>query len=151
MCSTKCVKTARIGNSYEITKKTGAETAEIEKKEVILQKKYGSHERCLRENAYLCAHNLVYMETITINSTTYNYAKEYAKSQNLSVDKWIVKLINTFLQDSSKKKRFKMLPVEELAPELQEIMRMPIVGSIDADDISAEEERKSYYKEKYSL
>lgn len=39
----------------------------------------------------------------------------------------------------------------ELSPEIQEIMRMPIVGSIDADDINAEKERMSYYKEKYSL
>ena len=91
------------------------------------------------------------METITINTATYNYAKEYAKSQNLSVDEWVVKLINGFLQESSKKKRFKMLPADELSPELQEIMRMPIVGSIDADDINAEKERMSYYKEKYSL
>lgn len=94
---------------------------------------------------------LIYMETITINSTTYNYAKEYAKSQNLSVDEWIVKLINSFVQESTKKKRFKMLPVEKLSPELQEIMRMPIKGSIDVDDLNAEKERMSYYKEKYSL
>ena len=91
------------------------------------------------------------METITINSATYNYAKEYAKSQNLSVDEWIVKLINSFVQETPKRKRFKMLPVEELSPELQEIMRMPIEGSINADDINAEEERMSYYKEKYLL
>ena len=39
----------------------------------------------------------------------------------------------------------------ELSPKIQEIMRMPIVGSIDADDINAEKERMSYYKEKYSL
>jgi hypothetical protein len=44
-----------------------------------------------------------------------------------------------------------MLPVEELSPELQEIMRMPIEGSIDVDDLNAEKERMSYYKEKYSL
>ena len=86
---------------------------------------------------------LKYMETITINTATYNYAKKYAKIQNLSVDEWIVKLINSFAQESSKKKRFKMLPIEELSPELQEIMRMPIVGSIDADDINAEKERMS--------
>ena len=91
------------------------------------------------------------METITISTATYNNAKEYAKSQNLSVDEWIVKLLNSFLHDNSKKKRFKMLPVEELDPELQEIMKMPIVGSIGTDDINAEEERMSYYKEKYSL
>ena len=83
------------------------------------------------------------METITISTATYNNVKEYAKSQNLSVDEWIVKLINSFAQESSKKKRFKMLPIEELSPELQEIRRMPIVGSIDADDINAEKERMS--------
>ena len=42
---------------------------------------------------------LMYMETITINTATYNYAKEYAKSQNLSVDEWIVQLINSFMQN----------------------------------------------------
>ena len=31
------------------------------------------------------------METITISTATYNNVKEYAKSQNLSVDEWIVK------------------------------------------------------------
>jgi len=91
------------------------------------------------------------METIAISTAAYNYAKEYAKSQNLSVDDWVVKLINRYIEESSRKKRFKMLPVEELAPELQEIMKMPIAGTIDADDINAEKERMLYYKEKYLL
>ena len=89
------------------------------------------------------------MATITLNATAYNDAMKYAKTQNISVDEFVVSLITNYVQ--SKKKKFSLQPIEELAPELQEILNMPINGQIDADDINGEKARMEYYKEKYEL
>ena len=89
------------------------------------------------------------MATITLNATAYNDAMKYAKTQNISVDEFVVSLITNYVQ--SKKKKFSLQPIEELAPELQEILNMPINGKIDADDINGEKARMEYYKEKYEL
>lgn len=89
------------------------------------------------------------MATITLNATAYNDAMKYAKTQNISVDEFVVSLITNYVQ--SKKKKFSLQPIEELAPELQEILNMPINGQIDADDINVEKARMEYYKEKYEI
>lgn len=70
-------------------------------------------------------------------------------SHNLSVDEFVVKLIYSFLHSQPKKKRFKMLPLEELSPEIQDIMSIPMIGKIDANDVNADEARAECYKEKY--
>ena len=44
-----------------------------------------------------------------------------------------------------------MLPVEQLAPEVQEILNMPRTVEIDADDLNGEKARMEYYQEKYGL
>ncbi|MBQ8159070.1 MAG: hypothetical protein IJ081_08680 [Prevotella sp.] len=91
------------------------------------------------------------MATITLSPAAYNNAKLYAEKQNLSVDEFVVMLINKFSAAKDKKKKFHMLPIEKLDQELQDILNMPRNGEIDANDINGEEARMEYYKEKYML
>ena len=88
------------------------------------------------------------MATVTLSTSAYNDAQRYAKIQNLSVDEFIVSLINKFAS-TKKAKKFNVEPIENLAPELQEILDMPRIGHID--DINGEDARMEYYKEKYEL
>ena len=44
-----------------------------------------------------------------------------------------------------------MQPIEKLPPEIQNILNMPIVGQLDADDINGDKASMEYYKEKYGL
>lgn len=76
------------------------------------------------------------MATITLSNAAYNDAKQYAETQNLSVDEFIVSLINKFGHTKAKKKKkkkFKVQPIEKLAPEVQEILNLPIKGTIDPE------------------
>lgn len=91
------------------------------------------------------------MATITLNNAVYNDVIEYAESQNLSVDEFIAALINRFALTRKKRKKFQIKPIEELAPELQDILSMPRTGHIDEDDINGDQARMEYYKEKYNL
>lgn len=91
------------------------------------------------------------MATITLSSAAYNDAKQFAETQNLSVDEFIVSLINKFALSRQGKKKFKMQPIEMLSPEIQDILSMPIIGQLDADDINGDKARMEYYKEKYGL
>ena len=91
------------------------------------------------------------MATITLSSAAYNDAKQLAETQNLSVDEFIVSLINKFALSRQGKKKFKILPIEKLSPEIQDILSMPIIGQLDADDINGDKARMEYYKEKYEL
>ena len=91
------------------------------------------------------------MATITISSAAYNDAKQLAETQNLSVDEFIVFLINKFALSRQGKKKFKIQPIEKLSPEIQDILSMPIIGQLDADDINGDKARMEYYKEKYEL
>ena len=91
------------------------------------------------------------MTTITLSNDAYNDAKLYAEKQNLSVDEFIVSLINKFARSKGNKKKFKMLDLEELEPEIKDILNMERTGSLDANDINGEEVRIEYYKEKYML
>ena len=91
------------------------------------------------------------MTTITLSNDAYNDAKLYAEKQNLSVDEFIVSLINKFARSKGNKKKFKMLDLEELEPEIKDILNMERTGSLDANDINGEETRIEYYKEKYML
>ena len=89
------------------------------------------------------------MATITLSSAAYNDAKQLAETQNLSVDEFIVSLINKFALSRQGKKKFKIQPIEKLSPEIQDILSMPIIGQLDADDINGDKARMEYYKEKY--
>ena len=91
------------------------------------------------------------MATITLSSAAYNDAKQLAETQNLSVDEFIVSLINKFALSRQGKKKFKIQPMEKLSPEIQDILSMPIIGQLDADDINGDKARMEYYKEKYEL
>ena len=91
------------------------------------------------------------MATITLSSAAYNDAKQLAETQNLSVEEFIVSLINKFALSRQGKKKFKIQPIEKLSPEIQDILSMPIIGQLDADDINGEKARMEYYKEKYGL
>ena len=91
------------------------------------------------------------MATITLSSAAYNDAKQLAETQNLSVDEFIVFLINKFALSRQGKKKFKIQPIEQLSPEIQDILSMPIIGQLDADDINGDKARMEYYKEKYEL
>ena len=91
------------------------------------------------------------MATITLSSSVYNDAKQYAETQNLTVDEFIVSLINKFALSRQEKKKFKLQPIDKLSPEIQDILSMPIIGQIDADDINGDKARMEYYKEKYGL
>ena len=88
------------------------------------------------------------MATITLNPAAYKNAKLYAEKQNLSVDEFIVMLINKFSATTDKKKKFQILPIEKLDQELQDILNMPRKCEIDADDINGEEARMEYYIKK---
>jgi hypothetical protein len=91
------------------------------------------------------------MATITISSAAYNDAKQFAETQNLSVDEFIVSLINKFALSRQGKKKYKIQPIEKLSPEIRDILSMPIIGQLDADDINGDKARMEYYKEKYGL
>ena len=73
------------------------------------------------------------MATITLSNAAYNDAKQYVETQNLSVDEFIVSLINKFGLSKAKKKKFNVQPIEKLAPEVQEILNLPIKGTIDPE------------------
>ena len=46
------------------------------------------------------------------------------------------------------KKKYKIQPIEKLSPEIRDILSMPIIGQLDADDINGDKARMEYYKEK---
>ena len=91
------------------------------------------------------------MATITISTAAYNNAKFYADKQNMGVDEFIVTLINKLTYATKEKKKFSLLPKEQMEPELQEIINMNRRETPDADELNGEQERMEYYKEKYSL
>lgn len=91
------------------------------------------------------------MATITISTAAYNNAKFYADKQNMGVDEFIVTLINKLTYSTKGKKKFSLLPKEQMEPVLQEIINMNRRDTLDADELNGEQERMEYYKEKYSL
>ena len=91
------------------------------------------------------------MATITISTAAYNNAKFYADKQNMGVDEFIVTLINKLTYATKGKKKFSLLPKEQMEPELQEIINMNRRETPDADELNVEQERMEYYKEKNNL
>ena len=85
------------------------------------------------------------MATITIDTNTYNNVKIYAESHDVSVEGFIVSLINKFVPSN---KKYKMKSVEELSPKLQAIIGFAKPQHFD-DDINGEKARMQYLYEKY--
>jgi hypothetical protein len=109
-----------------------------------------------RNSLYICSEvNIVKentdMATITISNAAYNNAKLFADKQNMGVDEFIVTLINKLTYPTKDKKKFNLLPMEQMEPALQEIINMSRKETSDADGVNVEQERMEYYKEKYSL
>ena len=69
------------------------------------------------------------METIRLSTDVYNDAKAYAEQQNVSVDDFIVSLICNFGKKA--KREYRIKPIHELSPILQEIASMPRLGTLD--------------------
>ena len=90
------------------------------------------------------------MATITLNQTVYNNAKKYAESQNLSVDEFIVSLINKFVPHKRKKK-YQMKSIGELSPELRSIIGFAKPTYEEVDDINGDIAREEYLAEKFSI
>lgn len=92
------------------------------------------------------------MNTITLTTEIYNDVKAYAMEKHLSVDEYVITLIRSALpKAANKEKKYKMKKVEELSPILQEILNIPKIGQIDADDINGDKAREEYIKEKLGL
>ena len=89
------------------------------------------------------------MATITLSKSAYNDALKYANMQNLSVDEFIVSLINKFVPHA--KKKYQLKPLEDLSPELQKIIGFARTVETDEDDINGDKARMEYLTEKYGL
>lgn len=91
------------------------------------------------------------MATITLSTAAYNDAKKYAQRQNLSVDEFIVTLINTFARSKDHKSQYVMKQIEELDPELQAMIGFGRGKASDKDDLNGDMARMEYLAKKYSL
>ena len=89
------------------------------------------------------------MATISLNTTLYNQAKDYAKADGMSVEEWVAMLITRFTP--AKKKKFKMKKIEELSPELQALIGFAKPTVPNDDDINGDMARTEYLTAKYSL
>ena len=88
------------------------------------------------------------MATISLNTTLYNQAKDYAKADGMSVEEWVAMLITRFTP--AKKKKFKMKKIEELSPELQALIGFAKPNVPNDDDINGDMARTEYLTAKYS-
>ena len=77
--------------------------------------------------------------------------RSYAREQNLSVDEFIVSLINKFVAIRRSKRKPHAIGSQPLSSILQEVADMPRIGSIDLGDTNGEEARWEYYRDKYEL
>ncbi|MBE6260631.1 MAG: hypothetical protein E7107_07380 [Prevotella sp.] len=89
------------------------------------------------------------MATISLDSTLYNQAKNYANADGMSVEEWVAMLITRFTP--TKKKKFKMKKIEELSPELQALIGFAKPEVPNDDDINGDKARTEYLTDKYAL
>ena len=89
------------------------------------------------------------MATISLDSTLYNQAQNYAKADGMSVEEWVAMLITRFTP--TKKKKFKMKKIEELSPELQALIGFAKPEVPKDDDINGDKARTEYLTDKYAL
>ena len=89
------------------------------------------------------------MATITINNSVYNDVKYYADKQNTSVEEVIVSIIRKFIP-SKKRAKYKMKNIEELSPELQQIIGFAKPSSPQkSNGINGDNARMDYISKKY--
>jgi hypothetical protein len=86
------------------------------------------------------------MATISLNTSLYNEAQHYAHRQNMSVEEWVSSLILKFLP--KKKEKYKMKALDELSPELQQLIGFA-KPAIEYDDINGDKARMEYLTEKF--
>jgi len=90
------------------------------------------------------------MATITLNNSVYDDVKDYAQAQNLSVEELIVSLIRRFIP-SRKQKKYKMKGLDEVSPDLQNIIGFAKPHTTDkGHDINGDDARSEYVSEKYT-
>ena len=89
------------------------------------------------------------MATISLSSSLYTKAQDYAQESNMSVEEWISMLIKTFVPLN--KKEYKMKRIDELSPELQAIVGFAKPAVEGEDDINGDKARMEYLTEKYAL
>ena len=89
------------------------------------------------------------MATISLNSTLYSQAQNYAKADGLSVEEWVAMLITRF--KPAKKKKYRMKKIEELSPELQALIGFAKPAVANDDDINGDKARTEYLTAKYAF
>ena len=88
------------------------------------------------------------MATISLDSALYKQATDYAKADGMSVEEWVAMLITRFTP--AKKKKFKMKKIEELSPELQDLIGFAKPEVPNDDDINGDKARTEYLTAKYA-
>ena len=89
------------------------------------------------------------MNTISLSTPLYNDALHYASEKKMSVDEWVASVIIRNLPKAEKK--YKMKTIDELSPELQEMIGFAKPAEDLDDDINGDRARMEYLTEKYSL
>ena len=87
------------------------------------------------------------MATISLTPAIYNEAQNYALAQSMSVDEWVASLIMRFVP--TKKKKYKMKKIEELSPELQQMIGFAKPETPFEDDLNGDKARMEYLAKKY--
>ena len=87
------------------------------------------------------------MATISLNTALYNEAQHYALGQNMSVEEWVSSLILKFLP--TKKEKYRMKELNELSPELQQLIGFAKPVGDNDDDINGDKARTEYLMEKF--
>lgn len=89
------------------------------------------------------------MATISLNPTLYNQAQNYARENGMSVEEWVAMLITRFTP--AKEKEYKMKKIEDLSPELQDLIGFAKPEIPNDDDINGDKARTEYLAAKYEL
>ena len=90
------------------------------------------------------------MNTIIIDSDTYNQVKAYADDERMSVDAFVIMLIKKELKNNSTQPQlYRMKSLQELSPEVQSLIGLvhPVEG--EEDDMNGSNVKYEYLREKY--
>ena len=86
------------------------------------------------------------MEAINLNKDIYDGAARYAKSQNVSVERFVETLIINAMKE---KPKLKYKSEEELSPLVKSLIG--VIPQHDGDDFDYKKARMDYLTEKYGL
>ena len=89
------------------------------------------------------------MATISLNAALYDKAQIYAHGQNMSVDEWIASLILRFVP--AKQEKYRMKKVEELSPEVQQLIGFAKPAAGTEEDINGDLARDEYLSKRYAI